>query len=80
MGPKESPPRLRDSEYIKVAELRSLQQTGVSVAIVDARTERTFNESEFLALDAIRLNPDRAIVDAHEMNLPRDAVITVICA
>jgi NhaP-type Na+/H+ or K+/H+ antiporter len=71
---------LAHSEYIDIAELRALQQTGVSVAIADARTERTFNESEFLAHNAVRLDPDRAVVDATECNLAKDTVITVICA
>lgn len=71
---------LTDPEYIDVAELRMLQETGEPVVMVDARTDRTFNESEFLAHGAVRLNPDRAVLEAEKRQLPRDAVVAVFCA
>lgn len=74
------PARLKDSEYIEPAELRELQEAGVPVVVVDARTDRTFNDSEFLAERAVRLNPDNVILEAEKNNLPRDAVLAVFCA
>lgn len=71
---------LRDHEYIELADLRALQHGGVPVVVVDARTQRTFDESEFLAQGAVRLDPDRAVLEAETRKLPRDAVLAVFCA
>jgi NhaP-type Na+/H+ or K+/H+ antiporter len=71
---------LSDTEYIELSELRALQHGGVPVVVVDARTQRTFDESEFLAQGAVRLDPDRAVLEAETRKLPRDAVLAVFCA
>jgi sodium/hydrogen antiporter len=72
--------RLTDPEYIEVSDLQALQRAGVPVVVVDARTDRTFNESALLAPGAVRLNPDRAVLEAGERGLPKDAALAVFCA
>jgi hypothetical protein len=71
---------LTDPEYINVAELRALQEAGRPLVVVDARTDRTFNESDLLAEGALRLNPERPVLEAEKHQLPRDAVLAVFCA
>ncbi|MCI0418113.1 MAG: cation:proton antiporter [Acidobacteria bacterium] len=72
--------RLADPQYIEIPELQALQRAGELVVVVDARTDRTFNDSEFLAQGAMRLSPDRAILEAEQRNLPRDFALAVFCA
>lgn len=79
-APATADARLTDPEYIEVSDLEALQRTGVPVVVCDARTDRTFNESALLARGAVRLNPDRAVLEAGERGLPRDAVLAVFCA
>jgi NhaP-type Na+/H+ or K+/H+ antiporter len=71
---------LESGEYIEPAELRKLQEARVPVVVVDARTDRSFNDSEFLAQNAVRLNPDQVVLEAERNNLPRNAVLAVFCA
>lgn len=67
------------ADYITVEELRRMWDAGVSVIVLDVRTERTFEESDSLAKDAIRLHPDSAVLEARRMGLPRDAHLALFC-
>jgi sodium/hydrogen antiporter len=67
------------AEYITIEELRRMWDSGVAVTVLDVRSERTFEESDMLAADAIRLMPDRAVTLARRMGLPRDAWIALFC-
>jgi NhaP-type Na+/H+ or K+/H+ antiporter len=72
---------LEDPEYISLEELQRLRQRGsVPVVIVDARSERTYNESTEGIPGAIRLHPDRAVQEAEQHRIPKDAVLAVLCA
>jgi NhaP-type Na+/H+ or K+/H+ antiporter len=72
---------LPDSEFITPEQVRTLQETAPdSVILVDARSRRSFDESPHLLDGAVRLDPDQAKNDARRQNLPRDAVIAVLCA
>jgi NhaP-type Na+/H+ or K+/H+ antiporter len=69
------------SEFIDIAELRSLMQRDPkSVVLVDARSQRSYDESEYLLEGAVRIDPERAVADARRLNLPREAVLAVFCA
>lgn len=67
-------------ERITVAELRRLQETGESVVVLDARSERTFNDSDSLAGGALRVDPDRAVAQVTKLAIPKDAWIVAFCA
>ena len=72
---------LRDPEFITPAQLRSLQESSAhQVILADARSRRSFDESPNLLDGAVRLDPDHAVDDARRLNLPKDAVIAVLCA
>jgi len=70
----------RDPEYISVTEIKKLQTNPGQVVIVDARTDRTYNESGETIPDAVRLPPDQAVRMATELDLPKTAVLAVLCA
>jgi NhaP-type Na+/H+ and K+/H+ antiporter len=72
--------RLADPEYLEISDLLELQRSSEPVVVVDARSDRTFNDSEQLAQGAVRIAPDRAVLEAERHNLPRNAVLAVFCA
>jgi sodium/hydrogen antiporter len=77
-GPSELQPS--DSEYLDIAELQRLEQASVPLVVVDARTDRTFNDSELELPGAVRLHPDHAALDAERLKLPFDTTLAVLCA
>jgi hypothetical protein len=50
------------------------------VVLVDARSHRTYDESDHVAEGAVRLDPERAVAEANRLKLPRDAVLALFCA
>jgi hypothetical protein len=73
-------PPFSSPEYVDLDELRGLEQRSIRVVIADARTDRTYNESELEIPGALRLHPDRAALDAERLRIPFDAVVAVLCA
>ena len=61
-------------------EMKKLQERGERVIALDVRTERAFNESGQQAADAVRILPDRALEQAAQNNLPKDAWLFAFCA
>ncbi len=68
-----------EGEFITIKQMQELQKAGASVIIVDARTDRTYNDSDARAKDAIRLHPDQATRQAAALKLPRHAWLVVYC-
>ncbi len=71
---------LNDAEYISIAGIRELQRHSSQLIIVDARSERTYNESSETIPGSIRLHPDDAVRAAARSHLPTEAVLAVVCA
>lgn len=71
---------LSDPEYLDFAELSRLEQSSAPVIVIDARTDRTYNDSELEIPGAVRLHPDHAASDADRLKLPFGAVLAVLCA
>jgi hypothetical protein len=71
---------LRDPEYISIDEVKELQTRPGQVVIIDARSERTYNESDQAIPGAIRLPPDQAVRTAAQLATPKTAVLAVLCA
>lgn len=68
-------------EYIETAELRALMDSNPkSVVLVDARSHRTYDESDYVLAEGVRLDPERALTEARRLSLPKDAVLAVFCA
>lgn len=68
-------------EYIDIAELRALKERdSKSVVLVDARSHRTYDESDYVLEGAVRVDPERAVAEAHRLNFPRNATLALFCA
>ena len=63
------------------ASLRlKLLKDGQSVALVDARTERTLAQDRDTASGSVRIDPERAVQDAQRLGLPKDEGLLLFCA
>jgi len=70
----------RDGEYISIEEVKALRGRSDAILIIDARSERSYNESTENIPGAIRLHPDNAVSTAARSNLPKNVILSVICA
>lgn len=71
---------LSDPEYISLAEVKTMQAVPGQVVIVDARTERTYNDSDQAIPGAVRLPPDQSVRNASQLGIPKKAVLAIPCA
>lgn len=71
----EVPAEVTGSEFVAIDEVKR-----GGITLVDARTDRTYNESDQTAAEALRLHPDFAVRDALKMGIPKTAPIAVFCA
>ncbi len=60
--------------------MRRLEHECDPVVLVDARSERTYNESGQAPEGSVRLDPNRAFEQATAHRLPRDAWLATLCA
>ena len=68
------------SQSITFEELQKLQGAKEPVIILDVRTDRSLETSDYKAKGAVRINPDHAALEAREMNLPKEAWLIAYCA
>ncbi|MEO8682916.1 MAG: cation:proton antiporter [Vicinamibacterales bacterium] len=68
------------AELITVPEYLKLKQSGKEVVLVDSRSERTYNDRDADAPDAVRVHPERPIADAGRLKIPKTATLVVFCA
>lgn len=73
-------PVFAEREYITVEEYKAAEASGTPVTIVDARTDRTFDESQKSPANSVRLHPEQAVSSANALGLPRQNVLAVLCA
>ncbi len=69
-----------DTERISLEEVRELWQRGEPIVILDVRSERTYEIGEEQAREAVRLNPNKAVKQATELSLPKQAWLIAYCA
>jgi sodium/hydrogen antiporter len=67
-------------ERITIDEMRALQEKGEPIVIVDARSNRTYDNDPLAAVGAVRINPDDPVRDATEKRLSQRATLVVYCA
>jgi len=75
--PKTGPATEKQGESIEFAELQSL---GEDAVLVDARSLRSYADSQELARDAVRIDPDHPLSDAQRKGLPKNKVLAIFCA
>jgi hypothetical protein len=67
------------SQRISIEELRALWQSNEPVIILDVRTERSLEDSDLQAQDALRMPPDHTAERARELGLKQEAWIIAYC-
>jgi NhaP-type Na+/H+ and K+/H+ antiporter len=67
-------------EAIEIAEMQRLQTAGEPVAVLDVRTLRSMESSDLRAVGAVRVDPERPVLDAERLHLPREAWLIAFCA
>ena len=68
------------TESISVDELHQLWKANEQVTILDVRTERSIEDSNMQAKDAVRMSPDHVAERAKELGLKQDAWLVAYCA
>jgi len=68
------------TQSITLAELEQLQKSGAQVVLLDVRTERSRETSDYQAQGSVRLIPENVVVQARNLNLPKDAWLIAYCA
>ena len=82
-----APVHLLEQDRMAIEELKRLEQSGQHVVVVDARTERTHEDSDGQAVGALRIipgvggsGPGSVADQARESGIPKDAWIAIFCA
>ena len=68
------------TQSITLEEFEQLQKSGEKVILLDVRTERSRDSSEFQAKDSVRMPPENTVAQARELKLPKDAWLIAYCA
>jgi NhaP-type Na+/H+ or K+/H+ antiporter len=68
------------SAPIAIAELRARLDRGEGLQLIDARSERTWEQDQRIARGAIRLPPNDAVRTARQLGLDRHGTLVVYCA
>lgn len=71
---------LTNPEFISIPEVRALLARPDQVVIVDARTERTYNDSDESIPGSVRVSPEQSVRAATQLGIPKGAVLAVLCA
>ena len=68
------------TQSITFDELDQLQKSGDQVILLDVRTERSRDTSDFQAAGSIRMPPENVVAQARELGLPKEAWLIAYCA
>jgi NhaP-type Na+/H+ or K+/H+ antiporter len=68
------------AQSVTFEELERLQKSGDKVILLDVRTERSRDTSDFQAEGSVRIVPENVVVQARELGLPKDAWLIAYCA
>jgi len=68
------------AQTITLDEFDRLQKLGEQVMVLDVRTERSRDTSDFQAAGSIRMPPEDVVQQARELNLPKQAWLVAYCA
>jgi hypothetical protein len=80
-GPRGDAPSAQEAtEKVSIDEMRQLQAAGEPVIVLDVRTARSRGVSGQVALETVRVDPERAAFEAERLRLPREAWLVAFCA
>jgi len=73
-------PQAVGAQTISLEELDRLQRLGEEVILLDVRTERSRDTSDFQAEGSVRMPPENVVAQAQELKLPKEAWLIAYCA
>jgi len=68
------------TQTVTLEELERLQKSGEKVMLLDVRTERSRDTSDFQADGSVRIVPENVVIQAQRLGLPKDAWLIAYCA
>jgi hypothetical protein len=68
------------SQSITLEELDQLQKSGEQVILLDVRTERSRDTSDYQAEGSIRMPPENVVAEARQLGLAKEAWLIAYCA
>jgi NhaP-type Na+/H+ or K+/H+ antiporter len=68
------------TQSITLEELDQLQKSGDPVVLLDVRTERSRDTSDFQATGSVRMVPENVVIQAKDLKLPKEAWLIAYCA
>jgi NhaP-type Na+/H+ and K+/H+ antiporter len=68
------------AQTITLEELDRLHKLGEEVIILDVRTERSRDTSDFQAQGSVRMPPENVVEQARRLDLPTEAWLIAYCA
>jgi NhaP-type Na+/H+ or K+/H+ antiporter len=68
------------AQSVTLEEFERLQKSGDRVILLDVRTERSRDTSDFEAEGSIRMPPENVVLQAQKLRLPKDAWLIAYCA
>jgi len=68
------------TQSITLEELDQLQKSGDPVVLLDVRTERSRDTSDFQATGSVRMVPENVAIQAKDLKLPKEAWLIAYCA
>jgi sodium/hydrogen antiporter len=71
---------VQNAERITIAEMQALQKSGAPLVVLDARTERSYGDSNLNPVGAERMVPQHVVEQARERGLPKEAWLAIFCA
>lgn len=67
-------------DFITVSEVKLLQSSPGQLILVDARSDKSYDASDQVVHDAVRILPQQAVRSATQLGLPKDVVLALFCA
>jgi len=68
------------TQTITLEELDQLHKSGDPVVLLDVRTERSRDTSDFQAAGSVRMPPENVVIQAKDLKLPKEAWLIAYCA
>jgi NhaP-type Na+/H+ or K+/H+ antiporter len=68
------------TQSVTLEELDQLQKSGDPVVLLDVRTERSRDTSDFQATGSVRIVPENVVAQAKDLKLPKEAWLIAYCA
>ena len=68
------------AQIVTLQEVDQLQNSGEKAIVLDVRTDRSRDTSDFQAEGSVRMPPENVVAQARELNLPKEAWLIAYCA